>query len=82
MTEQQQLATIRDTAARAKDEGLHISEGAIRSWVSTGKLAFVPIGNRKYIYWPTLIKFLETGTKVDTTPRPRYGRGSRGGKIY
>lgn len=74
-----QLATIRDTAARAKAEGLGVSEGALRAWIAEGKLAYIPSGNRRMIYWPTLMAFLATGQKVDNTPRPRYGRGSRGG---
>ena len=80
MTEQtMQLATIRDTAARAKVEGLGISEKALREWVAAGKLAFVASGNRRLIFWPTLMEFLSKGQTVSTAPRPMYGRGSRGG---
>ena len=74
-----QLATIRDTAARAKAEGLGVSEKALRAWIAEGKLAFVPSGNRRLIFWPTLMAFLTQGQKIDTTPRPYFGRGSKGG---
>ena len=75
-----ELATIRQTAERAMHEGLGVNETALRSWLASGELAFVPRGNRKLIYWPTLMAFLEKGVTVDTTPRPRYGAGSRGGR--
>ena len=75
-----QLATIRKTASRAKSEGLGVSEKALRAWVAEGKLAFVPSGNRRLIFWPTLMDFLTKGQKIENTPRPYFGRGSRGGK--
>ena len=75
-----ELCTIRDTAARAKAEGLGVSENALREWVASGALAFVPVGNRRLIFWPTLLAFLAEGEKVDAMPRPKYGPGSRGGK--
>ena len=74
-----QLASIHDTAQRAKAEGLGVSENALRVWVADGTLAFVPMGKKRMIYWPTLMQFLMQGQKVDKTPRPMYGRGSRGG---
>ena len=75
-----QLASIHQTWLRAKAEGLGISEKALRSWTDEGKLAFVPSGNRRLIYWPNLMAFIEQGQKYDTAPRPYFGRGSRGGK--
>lgn len=75
-----ELATVNQTAERARTEGLGVSETALRAWLADGKLAFVPVGNRKMIYWPTLLSFLEKGVTMDTTPRPMYGPGSRGGR--
>lgn len=75
-----ELCTVRQTAERAKTEGLGVTETALRSWIASGALAFVPVGNRRLIYWPTLLDFLAHGETVDNAPRPMYGRGSRGGK--
>jgi len=57
-----------------------VSEKALRAWIAEGKLAFVPSGNRRLIFWPTLMAFLTQGQKIDNTPRPYFGRGSKGGK--
>lgn len=75
-----ELATINQTAARAQSEGLGVTETALRSWLAAGVLPFVPVGNRRLIYWPTLLTFLAKGVTADNTPRPMYGPGSRGGK--
>lgn len=80
MDEYRELDTIRGTVARAKAEGFYVSEGALRAWVKDGKLPYVPRGNRKLIFWPALMEFIQTGEKRDNTPRPRFGPGSRGGK--
>lgn len=75
-----ELATVNQTAERARDEGLGVTETALRSWLADGSLAFIPVGNRRMIYWPTLLAFLEKGVTADTSPRPMYGPGSRGGR--
>ena len=76
-----ELLSVHATWLRAKDEGIGISEKAINSLIRSGKLAYVPSGNRvKLINWPTFLTVLAEGQKIDTTPRPYFGRGSKGGK--
>lgn len=55
-----------------------VAETALREWIKKGKLAFVPVGNRRLIYWPTLLAFLANGETVDTTPHPIDCEKSRG----
>lgn len=74
-----QIASVHGTALRLKAEGIGISEHALRAWVDAGKLPCVQAGRNRLINWNTLMKFLE-GQKIDNTPRPYFGRGSKGGK--
>lgn len=53
-----EMLTIRDTAARAKAEGLPISENALRNWVKQGQIPAVCAGKKQLIYYPNLIRFL------------------------
>lgn len=71
-----QTATIRETAARCKAEGLGVSEWALRGWVRTGKIKYVMAGNKALIYWKNLLTFLESGETTGTScdsPGALYG---------
>ena len=52
------LATIRKTLERAKEDGLCIGETALRRWVKTGAVHSVQSGNRALIFYPSLKEFL------------------------
>ena len=79
MNEPTLMASVHSTAIRLKEEGIGISERALRAWVEDGLLPCVQSGRNRLINWNTLMKFLE-GQKIDKTPRPYFGRGSKGGK--
>jgi predicted site-specific integrase-resolvase len=53
-----EMATINQTLARAKAEGLGIPETALRRWVKNGDVPAVYAGNKALIYWPALMAFL------------------------
>lgn len=53
-----EVATIRATIKRARAEGVGISETALRRLVKTGQLPCTRSGNRVYIAWPVLLRFL------------------------
>lgn len=57
------VMTIRDTAARAKAEGLPISENALRVWIKQGKVPVVHAGNKQLVYYPNLVAFLTCAAK-------------------
>lgn len=78
MDERTVMNSVHGTALRLKAEGIGISEHALRAWVEGGMLPVVQAGRNRLINWNTLMKFLE-GQKIENTPRPLYGRGSRGG---
>ena len=55
------VMTIRDTVARAKGEGLNVSEHAVRTWVKEGKIPVIRAGVKQLIYYPNFINFLTCG---------------------
>lgn len=57
------VLTIKGTAARAKAEGLPISENALRVWIKQGQIPVVLAGNKQLVYYPNLVNFLTCGTK-------------------
>lgn len=75
-----ELATIRETARRAKEEHIGITENALREWTKAGILPYKKCGNRKYLYWANVIAFVAAGETANNTTPPRYGPGSRGGR--
>ena len=52
------MMTIRETARAAKEQGLKVSELALRRWTKTGELHSVKAGTRTYILWADLLAFL------------------------
>lgn len=52
------VATIRQTVERARDEGIGISETALRRWIKDGTVHAVYAGNKALVYWPTLMAYL------------------------
>ena len=55
------LLSIHETAARAKAEGLPLSEKAIRKFVKSGELPAVQTGKKALIFFPNVIEFVKSG---------------------
>lgn len=63
------LASIHKTALRCKQEGVGLSECAIRGLVKSGDIPSVVIGNKSLVYWPNLIQFVAQGNNgMSETP--------------
>ena len=74
-----ELLTIKQTAAKAKNEGMNnIAETGLRRWIADGMLRVVPVGNRNLICWDTLMEFLRTGVDSFQIGLPRQVRTRRG----
>ena len=59
MRQARNVVTIREAVQRAKDNGLPVSEYALRMWVKTGEIPHKIAGRSKIlIYWPTLERYL------------------------
>ena len=46
---------------RSKDEGIPISEYALRQWVRLGLIPAVSTGKKALIYYPNLVRYLQGG---------------------
>lgn len=61
------IVTIREAVARARVDGLQVSEYALRNWVKTGEFPSRKAGNKTLIYYPKLIKYLQCADSDDFT---------------
>lgn len=52
------ILTIRQTVARAKGEGLNISEQALRHWVKSGEIPARMAGRSALLYYPNVVRFI------------------------
>lgn len=61
------IVTIREAVARARCDGIPISEYALRGWVKNGEIQARKAGNKTLIYYPNLIKYLQCANGNDYT---------------
>jgi hypothetical protein len=54
-----EIVTVREAVARAKSEGLPISEYSLREWLKSGEIPARKAGNKTLLYYPNLIKYLQ-----------------------
>ena len=52
------VLTIREAVARAKAEGIPVSESALRRWIKSGAVPVRKAGNKQLLYFPNLEKYL------------------------
>lgn len=65
------LASIHNTALRCEQEGVGLTESAIRRLVKSGDIPSVQIGNKALVHWDNLLRFVEQGNK--TMPKTQSG---------
>lgn len=58
---QSDILTIRGAVARAKSEGMIVSENAVRRWVAEKRFSVRKSGNRTLIYYPQFLEYLRSG---------------------
>lgn len=52
------MVTIREAVRRAREEGMTVSEYAVRTWIRQGAIPVRRTGNRALLYYPSLLAFL------------------------
>ena len=62
------VLTIPQALARAKSEGLPVSEYSLRSWVKTGAIPSRNAGRKALIFYPNLVRFLTCQGGGDVPP--------------
>ena len=63
-----EVLTIRAAVARAKEEGLPVSEYTLRAWIKTGRIPVVYAGTRALIYYPNIVAYIQTGDPIQPQP--------------
>lgn len=59
------VLTIRETVARAKSEGLPVSEYTLRAWIKCGYVPVVRAGVKQLVYYPNLVRYITCGGSCD-----------------
>lgn len=59
------IVTVREAVARAKADGLPISEYALRSWIKNREIPTRKVGNKTLLYYPNLMKYLQCDNSDD-----------------
>ena len=63
-----EVLTIREAVARAKTEGLPVSEHTLRSWIKTGAIPVRHAGTKALVYYPNLVRYLQCDGGGDPVP--------------
>lgn len=62
------VLTIREAVTRCKEEGLTVSEYALRGWVKSGEIAARKVGQKSLIYYPNLVRYLQCADDTAHAP--------------
>lgn len=61
------VLTIREAAARAKAEGLPVSEYILRQWIRSGAVLVRKAGSKMLLFYPNLVRYLQCEDGGDNT---------------
>lgn len=62
------VMTIRGAVARAKADGLPVSESTLRNWIKAGVIPVRHAGNRTLLFYPNLVRYLQCEDGCDNKP--------------
>lgn len=68
------VMTVRGAVARAKADGLPISEYTLRSWIKAGTIPVRYAGSKTLLYYPNLVRYLQCEDGGDINPAALVGR--------
>ncbi len=71
------VVTIREAVARARSEGLPVSEYTLRRWIKTGAIPIRNAGRKALLYYPALVRFLTCADGGDIPPQTASATGCR-----
>ena len=72
-----ETGTIPQTLSRLREDGIYISENALRVWIKSGQIPANYCGKRAYIWYPHVISFLQRGTVPMSEPACTVTNGIR-----
>lgn len=62
------VVTIREAVARAKAEGIPVSEYTLRGWVKSGAVPVRVAGRKQLLYYPNLVRYMQCVDGCDNSP--------------
>ena len=62
------VVTIREAVARARSDGLPVSEYTLRRWVRTGVVQIRRAGAKQLLFYPNLVSYLRCEGGGDVQP--------------
>ena len=62
------VVTIREAVARARSEGLPVSEYTLRRWVRIGVVPIRKAGAKQLLFYPNLVQYLRCEGGGDVQP--------------
>ena len=71
------VVTIRGAVARAKAEGLPVSEYTLRGWIRAGVIPIRHAGSKMLLYYPNLVRYLQCEDGGDNSPATVAAAGIR-----
>lgn len=71
------VVTIREAVARAKAEGLPVSEHTLRGRVKTGAIPVRNAGRKVLLFYPNLVRYLKCDNGSDNGPAAAETAGIR-----
>lgn len=71
------VLTIREAAARAKADGLLVSEYTLRAWIKAGRIPVRRAGSKQLLYYPNLVRYLQCEDGGDNSPATVAAAGIR-----
>lgn len=63
-----QICTVREAVKRAKQDGLPVSEHALRMWIRAGAIPIRKAGTKILLYYPNLLRYLQCEDGSDNKP--------------
>ena len=68
------VVTIRGAVARAKEDGLPVSEYTLRGWIKAGLIPVRFAGSKTLIFYPNLVRYFQCEDGGDIVPAQVAGR--------
>ena len=68
------VVTIRDAVARAKADGLPVSEYTLRRWIKCGAIPVRSAGTKTLLFYPKLVRYLQCEDGGDNAATTATGR--------
>lgn len=60
--------TVREAVPQLRKDGYRITEYALRHWIRIGAVPVRKVGQKQYLYYPNLIRFLQCEDGCDNQP--------------